>query len=77
MKKAILNNKQLVIINALFTFMIIAQESKLIDVFPIIDDSWKIFLKTIIAVIIATYNAYKLNNVFAKGERPIDPPTFP
>lgn len=59
MKKTILNNKQLVIINVLFTLLVVAQEMKLIDVFPI-EESWKIPIKALVLFIITSYNAIKI-----------------
>jgi hypothetical protein len=59
MNKLIKKNKQLIIINAIFTALVVAQETHLIDVFPI-DDQWKVPIKGIILFSISAYNAVKL-----------------
>ena len=59
MKKVLRKNKQLVVINVLFTLLVVAQETHLIDVFPI-DDEWKTPIKALILFAIAGYNAVKI-----------------
>jgi len=59
MKKIIKKNKQLVIINMIFTLLVVAQETHLIDVFPI-EEEWKVPIKALILFSIAGYNAIKL-----------------
>lgn len=59
MKKVLRKNKQLVVINVLFTLLVVAQETHLIDVFPI-DDEWKTPIKALILFSIAGFNAVKL-----------------
>ncbi len=44
MKKVIEKNKTLLILNCLFAVLVVAQETHLIDVFPI-DDQWKVPIK--------------------------------
>lgn len=60
MNKLIKKNKQLIIINAIFTALVVAQETHLIDVFPI-DDQWKVPIKGIILFAISLYNAIEFN----------------
>jgi len=59
MKEIIKKNKQLVIINMIFTLLVVAQETHLIDVFPI-EEEWKVPIKALILFSIAGYNAIKL-----------------
>lgn len=59
MNKLIKKNKQLVIINMIFTLLVVAQETHLIDVFPI-DESWKTPIKALVLFAIAGYNAIKI-----------------
>lgn len=59
MKEIIKKNKQLVIINMIFTLLVVAQETHLIDVFPI-EEEWKVPIKALVLFAIAGYNAIKL-----------------
>lgn len=59
MKKVLRKNKQLVVINVLFTLLVVAQETHLIDVFPI-EEQWKTPIKALILFSIAGFNAVKL-----------------
>lgn len=59
MKEIIKKNKQLVIINMIFTLLVVAQETHLIDVFPI-EEEWKVPIKALVLFAIAGYNAIKI-----------------
>ena len=59
MKKVIEKNKSLLILNCIFAVVVVAQETHLIDVFPIADE-WKTPIKAIILFSIAGFNAVKL-----------------
>lgn len=59
MKKVIEKNKSLLILNCIFAVVVVAQETNLIDVFPI-DEQWKTPIKAIILFSIAGFNAVKL-----------------
>jgi hypothetical protein len=59
MKKVIEKNKSLLILNCIFAVVVVAQETHLIDVFPI-EEQWKTPIKAIILFSIAGFNAVKL-----------------
>lgn len=59
MKKVIERNKTLLILNCIFAVVVVAQETHLVDLFPI-DDSWKIPIKGLILFAIASFNAIKI-----------------
>ena len=60
MNKLIKNNKKLIIINIIFKALVVAQETHLIDVFPI-NEEWKGTIKGIILFAISLYNAIEFN----------------
>lgn len=59
MKKVIEKNKSLLILNCIFAVVVVAQETHLIDVFPI-EDQWKTPIKALILFAIAGFNAVKI-----------------
>jgi hypothetical protein len=59
MKAKLKNHRWLIILNCIFAVVVVAQETHLVDLFPI-DDSWKITIKGLILFAIASFNAIKI-----------------
>lgn len=59
MKAKLKNHRWLIILNCIFAVVVVAQETHLIDVFPI-DEQWKTPIKALILFSIAGFNAIKI-----------------